>query len=285
MAKKRSFGDRVFRALAFILMSIFALSYLFILFWMVFGSFRLTSSFAERPFDFMDFNMDSLAKSYTTAFSYKAYGTTTMPVMILNSIIFVVGNLAVSLTIPCITGYILAKYNFKIKGILVNLTVITMVVPTVGSMSVTYRFMDSIGLLNTFPGVWIMAAGGLGFASLMYKNYFGAIPWSYAESAFLDGAGNFTVFMRIMLPQAKPLLISLGIMGFIGGWNDYMTPYMYLNDYPTVAFGLTAIQEKYKADMPYVFAAMTFATGVVLVVFCFFSDTIMNNMSAGGLKD
>lgn len=284
MAKKRSFGDRVFRGCAFIFMTIFALSYLFILFWMVFGSFRLTSSFGQRPFDFFDFDLDSIAKSYSTAFSITVRKTK-MPMMIMNSAIFVAGNLAVSLTIPCITGYILAKYDFKIRNILVNLTVITMVVPTVGSMSVTYRFLDSIGLMDTFPGVWLLSAGGLGFASLMYKNYFAAIPWSYAESAFLDGAGNFTVFMRIMLPQAKPLLISLGIMGFIGGWNDYMTPYMYLNSHPTVAYGIELIRQEYPADRPYQFAAMTFATGVVLVVFCFFSDTIMNNMSAGGLKD
>lgn len=285
MAKKRTVGDRIFRACAFIGMSIFAFTYLLLLIWMVFSSFRSVSGFNRDPFNFFEFTWESLAKNYEKAFTYKAYGTTTMPKMILNSVIFVVGNLVVTTAIPCITGYILAKYNFKLRGFLINLTVVTMVIPTVGSMSVTYRFLDSLHLLNKFEGVFLMSAGGLGFASLMYRNYFGAIPWSYAESAFLDGAGNFTVFIRIMLPQAKPLLVSLGIMGFIGGWNDYMTPYMYLNDYPTVAYGLTAIQSKYKASMPYVFAAMTFATGVVLVVFCCFSDTIMNNMSAGGLKD
>jgi ABC-type glycerol-3-phosphate transport system permease component len=59
---------------------------------------------------------------------------------------------------------------------------------------------------------------------------------------------------------------------------------MYLNEYPTVAYGLQAIYTKYQTSMPYVFAAMTFTTGVVLIVFCCFSKTIMNSMSAGGLK-
>ena len=129
-----------------------------------------------------------------------------------------------------------------------------------------------------------MSAGGFGFGFLLFRNFYAAIPWEYAESAFLDGASNWQVFSRIMAPQATPIIVSIAIVSFISCWNDYYTPYMYLNDYPTVAYGLNAIYTKYSTSMPYVFAAMTFTTGVVLVVFCCFSKTIMNSMSAGGLK-
>lgn len=285
MAKKRTIGDRIFRACAFVGMSIFAFTYLLLLLWMVFSSFRWAKDFSLRPFEFLDFSWESIAANYQEAF--KGTEDVTFLEMIGNSLILVVGNLVVTTAIPCITGYILAKYNFKIRGFLINLTVVTMVIPTIGSMALSYRLLSNLQLINKFTGVFLLGAGGLGFASLMYRNYFGAIPWSYAESAFLDGAGNFTVFIRIMLPQAVPLLVSLGIMGFISTWNDYMTPYMYLNSKPTVAYGIELISKvnKNKSNKPVLFAAMTFAAAVVLAVFCCFSDTIMNNMSAGGLKD
>ena len=87
-----------------------------------------------------------------------------------------------------------------------------------------------------------------------------------------------------MFPQATPILLSLGIMNFISCWNDYYTPYLFLNDYPTVAYGLTAIMSKFEASVPIVFAALTFSTIIVLILYAAFSKTIMESMSAGGLK-
>ena len=131
-----------------------------------------------------------------------------------------------------------------------------------------------------------MNAGGLGFGMLLYKNYFASVSWEYAESAFLDGATNLKVFFRIMYPQAIPLIVSMGILNVIGLWNDYMTPYLYLNSKPTVALGVYSIQknaESYGA-YPQAFAAMAFMTVFVLVIYAGFSKTIMSSMSVGGLK-
>ena len=73
-------------------------------------------------------------------------------------------------------------------------------------------------------------------------------------------------------------------MNFIGCWKDYYKPHLVLNDYPTVAYGLTAIRSKFEASVPIVFAALTFSTVVVLILYVAFSKTIMESMSAGGLK-
>ena len=204
--------------------------------------------------------------------------------MIKNSAIYVAGTVFLAVLFPNISGYIVAKYKFKLNGFITNLAIVTMVIPTIGSVTTTYRFLESIGLLGSFWGVFLMSAGGFGFGFLLFRNFYAAIPWEYAESAFLDGASNWRVFISIMAPQARPIIVSIAIVSFISCWNDYYTPYMYLNDYPTVAFGLNAIYSKYQNSMPYVFAAMTFTTGVVLLLFCCFSKMIMNSMSAGGLK-
>ena len=284
MKIKYSAGDKVFRIICFIIMGVFALSYIMILINMIFGSFRTTTAFSQKPFNFFDISLNAIKRNYTKAFTYKVGGHTPMPKMILNSLIYVGGIVLLSVTIPAISGYITAKYDFKIKTLITSIVIITLVVPTIGSVTMTYRLMESLHLLNTFQGVFLMSAGGFGFSFLLFRNFFSAIPWEYAEAAFIDGAGDFKVFITIMFPQATPILLSLGVMNFIGCWNDYYTPYLFLNDYPTVAYGLAAITSKYEASVPVVFAALSFSTIVMLVLYMMFSKTIMESMSAGGLK-
>lgn len=286
MAKHRTIGDRIFRSVAFIGMSIFAFTYLLLLVWMVLSSFRTQEGFNTEAFGFSDITWTQIQANYVEAFEFEFINGATIPSMVWNSLVYVAGSLILTTAMPCITGYILAKYQFKLRKTLINIIVLMMVIPTVGSMLVTYRFLDSLGLINKgFAAIFLMASGGLGFGTLMYRNYFAAIPWSYAESAFLDGAGNFKVFIRIMLPQAVPLIVSLCIMGFIGNWNDFMTPYIYANSSPTLAVGLQQLTVDSKITDMAGFAAMTFSTLIVLIMFCCFSDMIMNNMSAGGLKE
>ncbi len=284
MKIKYSAGDRIFRTVCFVVMAIFALSYITILLYMVFGSFRTTTAFSQDPFNFFDISAKAIGKNYRKAFTYKVGGHTAMPKMILNSLIYVSGTVLLAVTVPAISGYIVAKYDFGIRKLITSLAVVTLVVPTIGSVTMTYRFMEKLHLLNTFWGVFLMNAGGFGFSFLLFKNFFAAIPWEYAEAANIDGAGDFKVFAVIMFPQATPILLSIGIMSFISCWNDYYTPYLFLNDYPTVAYGLTAIRSKYEASVPVVFAALVFSTGVVLLLYAAFSKTIMESMSAGGLK-
>lgn len=284
MKIKYSAGDKVFRIICFIIMGVFALSYIMILIYMIFGSFRTTTAFSQKPFNFFDISLNAIKRNYTKAFTYKVGGHTPMPKMILNSLIYVSGIVVLSVTIPAISGYITAKYDFKIKKLITSIAIITLVVPTIGSVTMTYRLMESLHLLNTFQGVFLMSAGGFGFSFLLFRNFFSAIPWEYAEAAFIDGASDFRVFITIMFPQATSILLSLGVMNFIGCWNDYYTPYLFLNDYPTVAYGLAAITSKYEASVPVVFAALSFSTIVMLVLYMMFSKTIMESMSAGGLK-
>ena len=131
-----------------------------------------------------------------------------------------------------------------------------------------------------------MSAGGFGFSFLLFKNFFAAIPWSYAESAFLDGASDFTVFIRIMYPQAIPIITAIAVTSFIAAWNDYFTAYMYLPDKPTVSLAVSQLYKRMQAklQLPVAFAGMTILAAVSLVVFGVFNKFIMSNMSAGGLK-
>lgn len=116
--------------------------------------------------------------------------------------------------------------------------------------------------------------------------YFKNISWSYAESVFIDGGGHMTVFLKIMLPIAKPVVTALIIIGIIAAWNDYSTPLMFLPAYPTLAVGMYGVSSVLprSGNSPAYFAALIISTIPVIIFFAAFSDIIMSNLTIGGLK-
>ena len=132
-----------------------------------------------------------------------------------------------------------------------------------------------------------MYGGGFGFNFFLLYGFFKSVSWSYAEAAKIDGASNFRVFLSIMLPQAKASLFAVGIITFIGNWNDYFTPFMYLRNHQTLAVGIYKLQKSFEtkgSNWPIVFAEMVLATLPIIVIFAIFQKTIISNTVAGGLK-
>ncbi len=279
-------GDVVYKILVTAGILLFSLSFAFVLVWMLCNSVRPQKSYFNDALAFWNLKgatFDNYVRIFTTK-----YGSAkiTMFGMLKNSFILIIVCTALQAIVPVITGYVAARYKTKLGAVAVQLVIISMVVPAIGSTASTYSFMSAIKLKDKWLGIFLMNAGGLGFGMLLYKNYFSSISWEYAESAFLDGAGNLRVFFSIMYPQALPLIVSMAILNVIGLWNDYMTPYLFLNSKPTVALGVYSIQTRAERNgaMPQAFAAMTFMTIFVLIIYAAFSKTIMSSMSVGGLK-
>lgn len=279
-------GDVVYKILVTAGILLFSLSFAFVLVWMLCNSVRPQKSYFNDVLAFWNLKgatFDNYVRIFTTK-----YGSAkiTMFGMLKNSFILIIVCTALQAIVPVITGYAVARYKTKLGAVAVQLVIISMVVPAIGSTASTYSFMSAIKLKDKWLGIFLMNAGGLGFGMLLYKNYFSSISWEYAESAFLDGAGNLRVFFSIMYPQALPLIVSMAILNVIGLWNDYMTPYLFLNSKPTIALGVYSIQTRAERNgaMPQAFAAMTFMTIFVLIIYAAFSKTIMSSMSVGGLK-
>ena len=122
----------------------------------------------------------------------------------------------------------------------------------------------------------------------MMYGYFKSISWNYAEAVYIDGGNDYTIFFRIMIPMAAPIMTTFGIMSFIGAWNDSGTMLIYLPDYPTLASGVFELSNgndtlRY-TDPPAYFALLAIMALPVVIVFIIFSDKIMNNLSIGGIK-
>lgn len=281
-----SAGDIVYKILVTAGILLFSLSFLFVLVWMFCNSIRPQKSYFNNVLAFWNLKgatFDNYVKIFTTKYSSAKI---TMFGMLKNSLVLIAVCTGLQAIVPVITGYVVARYKTGLGAIAVQLVIISMVVPAIGSTASTYAFMSAIKLKDKWLGIFLMNAGGLGFGMLLYKNYFSSVSWEYAESAFLDGASNLRVFFSIMYPQALPLIVSMAILNVIGLWNDYMTPYLFLNSKPTVALGVYSIQTRAEQSgaMPQAFAAMTFMTVFVLAIYAGFSKTIMSSMSVGGLK-
>jgi len=211
-----------------------------------------------------------------------------IPIYFVNSIKITLAGTALTVMSSAVTAYVVAKYNFLFRKTIYSMALAVMLFPAIGSISALYKFMNDSGLYNTHTGIIILYASGFGLNFLVLYSFFQSISWSYAEAAFVDGASDWQVFRKVMLPQAKPALGAVAIISGIGIWNDYFTPWMFLADKNkfTLALGLRQIvlEQSYAADWPKLFAAMIIATVPILIVYALFQNTLIENTVSGGLK-
>lgn len=206
--------------------------------------------------------------------------------MTVNSIWYTFAGVFCGLTASALVAYCLAKYQFKLRGLLYGIAIFTLTIPITGSAGASFKLFYDLGLYNTNLFVVVTSFSGFSFNFLILYAFFTNISWNYAEAVFIDGGGHFTAFFKVMLPQVVPPMITLAIMSFIGAWNDYSTPLLYLPDYPTLASGIYEIQTHLKrgGNYPQYFAGLVISIIPVMIIFVSFSNTIMQNFTVGGLK-
>ncbi len=202
-----------------------------------------------------------------------------------NSLWFAVGSQILSLFFTSCTTYVVCKYSFVGRNFLYNLVIFTMLLPIIGTLPSAYRIYKSINIINS-PGILLTACGGFGGNFLILYAFYKGISWEYAEAAFIDGANDLTVYLKIMMPMAMPAMSVLFITGFIGSWNEYMNVSIFLPELPTLSYALYVYESnmKYLANQPVYFAGVLIAAVPCLVLFVVFQNSIMQTVYLGGIK-
>ncbi len=293
---QRSAGEKVLFGVVFLIFFVYGISMLMPFVFLGLNSLKDLLEYAVdlQAGDVMAFP-DKVVKGFQNyVYAFKemkvdgTYGNVIyLPEMIFNSVVHIGLSIFSSLTASSLVAYCLAKYRFKLNGFLFGIAIFSMTVPIVGTSGAALKLAYDLGTYNTLFYTVLPSFAGFSGGFLVLYGYFKNIPWSYAEAVFIDGGGHGTVFFKIMLPQASPALLTLGIMNFISGWNNYNTPLMYMPDYPTLASGLYKVEQSFtrdNANFPAYFAGLVLATIPVVAVFAAFSDVIMKNFSVGGLK-
>lgn len=288
---KKSFSERIVFAIVFVLFTIYAVSIIYPLGYLIFvsmfldleGYFIMTSNLGTPTFaPHFENYINALNITVLDSVGNEIY----LPSMFFNSIWYCFFSIAGGLMMSSFTGYVISKYQFKGRNFIYATAIFCMTIPIVGTGGAAFKLIYDLGLYNSPLYIVVTCLGGFGFNFLIMHAFFKNVSWSYVEAVLIDGGGHFTAFFKVMLPQAKPSLITLGILAFIGCWNDYSTPLLYLPDYPTVASGVYMIQVSAErtGEVPLVFAGLALSIIPVLILFALASDKIMKNLSIGGLK-
>lgn len=271
------------RTLIFFAFTFYAISLVYPLVWAFLSSLKESTEYMTH--NKMDLPEKWLFSNYLRAFEGLNIEGKNMFDMFFNSIWFTVGGTLAGVGVSCMTAYAVAKYRFPGSKLIYWTAIISMMIPVVGALPSQFKVYTALGIIET-PWLLLAFLNGFGFNFLVLHSYFESLPRSYMEAAFIDGAGHFTCFWKVMLPQAKSPIMALSIVSAIGFWNDYNTPLLFLKEYPTLSSGIYMYQviNTRILDMPVLFAGILLTAIPVLILYAFFSNKIMNISLEGGIK-
>lgn len=278
-------SDKIIFSVVFVFFTVYALSLLYPFYWGFISSLKTPNEYFRNPFALPE---TWLFSNYTKALGQLEANGVGFWTMTWNSLWYTGIGILVSISILSLFSYTLAKYNFRLRPFLMGLNMFLMLIPIMGSMPAAYRLYHTYGIVNKPIFVVLTSTGGFGANLLILSSYYRSLSWNYAEAAFMDGASDFTVYFRIMLPMAMGPLSCMILTSFIGRWNDYLTPLMYLESYPTLSSGLYTYRQisvERFGTYPVFFAGSLVSMLPVLVLYTAFHRTIMENMLGGGLKE
>lgn len=283
MWKKKSTGERITLIIMFAVFLIYGFTLLFPLIWAFYNSFKPTVEYDQNNFALP---IQWTAENYIKAFTSVEANKTNVFTSLINSIWMSALSTFLGLFASCLTAYVVAKYRFKASGLIYTIAIFIQIIPLVGSMTGMYDLLwGKLGIADEPLLIWPIWFGGFGFSFLILYSAFKSVPWSYAESAFVDGAGHFTTFIKIMLPAIKPILASLFVVNFMGAWNDYMTAYLYMPSYAPLSLAVYLLQsDATRIAYPVYLAIIVVSVVPIIALFISFQKLIMENTSVGGLK-
>jgi multiple sugar transport system permease protein len=205
-----------------------------------------------------------------------------------NSLIIVVTVMTGTLFSATTAAYAFAKLNWKGRDQWFLIMLATMMIPIQVILIPTYIMYAQIGWLGTRLPLIVPAffGGGAAFYIFLLRQFFKGIPKELSESAIIDGANHFQIFIKIMLPLCKPAIITVALFTFMGVWNDYFGPLIFLSnpDHWTLALGLRAFQLQFGGRFDLMMAAAILIMLPTLVLFFFTQKSFIEGITFTGIK-
>ena len=282
LEKRRTIWEKLFFAGFFVVLCVWSFIMLYMLFWAVISAFKTNMEYVNEPLalpvilHFENFQI-AMSKLYHNGVDF--WG------MLYNSIWQTILPTLIGTSMTCIIGYIFAHYEFKGKGFLFGVIVFTMIIPIYGSFASEYKLNFDLGLNDSY--LWLIRSlGGFGGGMLYPYGYYKAMPKEMREAVYMDGGSDYVALWKVYFPLGRNIFVALSLLGFIGAWNDYTTPLLYMDKMPPLALGLYNFQQEilYVANTPAYFAGTLIVMLPILLLFIFYSDKIMGQLFSGGLK-
>jgi multiple sugar transport system permease protein len=205
----------------------------------------------------------------------------------LNTTVIVVGVVVGTLLSSSISAFAFARLKWKGRDTIFGILMSGMMLPFAVTLIPTFIGWSALDLNNTYAPLIIPAWFGGGMANIfMLRQFYTTLPKELDEAAIVDGAKTFTIFVKIILPLSKSALIVVGLFSFMGAWNDFLAPLVYIStpDKYTVALGLQQFKGMYNAEWHLMMAAATVVVLPVIIVYFIGQRYFMDGIALTGLK-
>lgn len=206
--------------------------------------------------------------------------------MLINSVIYAVGCTLISLFSHIIMAYICSRFKSVFGKIVYGIVVVVLTLPIIGNLPAELQMSKTLGVYDNPIGIWVMKGGFFSLYFLVFYAALKAVPRDYSEAAEIDGAGPVSIMVKIILPMIAGAITTVALLVFIGYWNEYYTPMIYLPSHPTIAYGLYQLEWNYiKYNTTPVRLAASFLIALPLLTLAIiFRKKLVGTISIGGIK-
>jgi N-acetylglucosamine transport system permease protein len=249
--------------------------------WALLTAFKSDREIFTSPWSIpTEWHFDNFVRAWTTANIGRYF---------LNSAIVVCAAVVLVMLLGAMVAYVLARYEFPGRSVIYYTFVTGMTFPIFLALVPLFFVVQNLGMLGTYHGlILVYTAYALPFTVFFLTSFFKTLPGALVEAAMLDGCSHAGAFFRIMLPLARPGMISVGILNFLGLWNQFLLPLVLMpdNDRYVLSQGLAvlAANQGYRSDWSALFAGLIIALLPVIGVYVAFQRRIQEGLNVGAIK-
>ena len=268
-------GEAVF---GYIVMAIMCLIALYPIVWVIMSSFK-ADLLANPGFTLPD---EICLDGYIRVFTKLGIGK-----YFVNSAICATIGTLLSIAMLSMSAYVIARYNFKGRGVITACFMATMFVPASALTFPVYNLIKNLGMFDTRAGlIFVYACSGIAVSFMVIRNYFATIPHDLEEAARIDGASYLQVFTKIMLPIARPGIFTAAVLAWLNLWNEFYWASLLVVDRGkmTVPAILSQFTTSFSTDYNGLLSAIVVIIIPPLLLFCFASKYFIEALSGGAVK-
>ncbi len=215
--------------------------------------------------------------------------TYTVPALFLNSFLYSFGCALAFTLCPTIVAYAAARFKFKFSTIIYMFVVVALALPIVGSAPSEIKMLYNLYLDTYISGMWVLRFNFLSVYFLILYAVFDGIPKDYTEAAKIDGASNWSIMWRIVMPQAFNTIVTVFVLSFITYWNDFEVPLLYMPSYPTCATAIYLFTSRGQGEnitnqVPVQLAGCFIMILPILITYIVFNKKLRVSVAMGGIK-
>jgi raffinose/stachyose/melibiose transport system permease protein len=216
-----------------------------------------------------------------------AWNTANIGTYFFNSVFVSVVSIFFTVVLGALAAFVLAKFNFRAKALIMALFVIGMLIPLQTVLVPLFSLMRNFRLLNTpWSLIIVYTAFGLPLTIFLMESFISSFPDSILEAAVIDGARIPVIFWSVVMPMTRPVVATVAILNFLNNWKEFSFALVFINSdsKKTLPLGLYNFLGAYTTDYAGLMAALTIATIPILTIYLVLQEQIIKGMTAGAVK-